>query len=91
MQIEESVMDPMAGRALASDRHEGPAAQVKQQMDHMSKKGQLFELKYDKLVVSVGCYSQTFNTPGVKEHAFFLKDVGDSRGIRKRVLECEQR
>ncbi|KAI9725080.1 MAG: hypothetical protein M1812_000356 [Candelaria pacifica] len=88
VQIEESVMDPMAGRALVEDRHEGPEGQIKQQMDHMSKKGKLFELKYDKLVVSVGCYSQTFNTPGVKEHAFFLKDVGDSRGIRKRVLEC---
>lgn len=34
-----------------------------------------FTIPYDKLVIAVGCYSQTFNTPGVKEHAFFLKDV----------------
>lgn len=32
-------------------------------------------------------YSQTFNTPGVKEHAHFLKDVKDARRIRSRILE----
>jgi NADH dehydrogenase len=53
------------------------------------KKGQVFDLKYDKLVVAVGCWSQTFGTPGVRENAFFLKDVGDARKIRKRILECK--
>lgn len=53
------------------------------------KQGRLFDLKYDKLVVAVGCYSQTFNTPGVRENAFFLKDVNDARNIRERVLQCE--
>ncbi len=53
------------------------------------KKGQLFTLHYDKLVIAVGCYSQTFNTPGVRENAFFLKDVVDARKIRKRILECK--
>lgn len=53
------------------------------------RKGKVFELNYDKLVVAVGCYSQTFNTAGVKENAFFLKDVVDARKIRKRILECE--
>ncbi|RPD52496.1 FAD/NAD(P)-binding domain-containing protein [Lentinus tigrinus ALCF2SS1-6] len=47
-----------------------------------------FELTYDKLVIAVGAYSQTFNVPGVKEHAHFLKDVGDARRIRTRILEC---
>lgn len=32
-------------------------------------------------------YSQTFSTPGVKEHAHFLKDVKDARRIRSRILE----
>lgn len=53
------------------------------------KKGKVFELGYDKLVIAVGCYSQTFKTPGVRENAFFLKDVGDARKIRKRILECK--
>jgi hypothetical protein len=52
------------------------------------KRGQVFHLNYDKLVIAVGCYSQTFGTPGVKENAFFLKDVVDARKIRKRILEC---
>lgn len=46
-----------------------------------------FPVHYDKLVISVGAYSQTFGTPGVKENAMFLKDVGDARNIRRRVLE----
>ncbi|KAG4431204.1 hypothetical protein IFR05_013311 [Cadophora sp. M221] len=54
----------------------------------VKKKGKVFELNYDKLVIAVGCYSQTFKTPGVRENAFFLKDVGDARKIRKRILEC---
>lgn len=53
-----------------------------------SRKGQIFDLHYDKLVIGVGAYSQTFKTPGVREHAHFLKDVGDARKIRKRLLEC---
>lgn len=51
-------------------------------------KGKRFDVEYDKLVVAVGCYSQTFNTPGVRENALFLKDVGDARRIRKRILDC---
>jgi NADH:ubiquinone reductase (non-electrogenic) len=34
-----------------------------------------FSLKYDKLIVGVGCESNTFNTPGVKENCFFLKQI----------------
>lgn len=50
--------------------------------------GTPFTLKYDKLVIAVGAYSQTFNVPGVKEYAHFLKDVRDARSIRTRILEC---
>ncbi|OCH92738.1 FAD/NAD-P-binding domain-containing protein [Obba rivulosa] len=49
---------------------------------------QKFRLSYDKLVIAVGAYNQTFNVPGVKEHAHFLKDIRDARAIRARVLEC---
>lgn len=50
--------------------------------------GEKFNVVYDKLIISVGCYSQTFGTPGVKENAFFLKDIGDARRIHKRILDC---
>jgi len=47
-----------------------------------------FTIHYDKLIIAVGAYSQTFNVPGVKEYAYFLKDVRDARAIRSRILEC---
>ncbi|KAF4121243.1 NADH dehydrogenase [Geosmithia morbida] len=47
-----------------------------------------YEVPYDKLVVAVGCSSQTFNIEGVREHASFLRDVGDARAIRLRVLQA---
>ncbi|KAJ3503014.1 hypothetical protein NMY22_g18395 [Coprinellus aureogranulatus] len=50
--------------------------------------GHPFNIRFDKLVIAVGAYSQTFNIPGVKEHAHFLKDVRDARRIRSRILEC---
>jgi NADH dehydrogenase FAD-containing subunit len=46
-----------------------------------------FPIHYDKLVIAVGAYSQTFGTKGVREHAWFLKDVRDAVAIRRRVLE----
>lgn len=52
------------------------------------KKGECFNVPYDKLVVAVGSYSQTFGIEGVKEHANFLRDVGDARKIRLRILQC---
>jgi NADH dehydrogenase FAD-containing subunit len=87
--IEEAVDDPTQGMALTTDRHAG---ETKEQREAEKKKevekGRMFDLTYDKLVVTVGCYSQTFETPGVREHAHFLKDVGDARRIRNRLLAC---
>ncbi|KAL6707851.1 hypothetical protein ACN47E_003751 [Coniothyrium glycines] len=87
--IEEAVDDPFVGLALTTDRHAGETREQRAiEKQKYAEKGKLFDLTYDKLVVTVGCYSQTFGTPGVKENAFFLKDVGDARKIRNRLLEC---
>lgn len=51
-------------------------------------KGPEFDVPYDKLVLAMGCYSQTFGIEGVKEHACFLRDIGDARIIRLKVLEA---
>ncbi|KAL1952504.1 hypothetical protein VTO42DRAFT_5177 [Malbranchea cinnamomea] len=50
--------------------------------------GQIFDVPYDKLVIAVGCVTRTFNVPGVRENAMFLKDVGDARRVKRRVREC---
>lgn len=45
-----------------------------------------YSIDYDKLVIGVGALSNTFNVPGVQEHAFFLKEIADARRIRERLL-----
>lgn len=52
----------------------------------LQAKREMFDVPYDKLVVAVGAYSQTFGIEGVRQHAHFLRDIGDARRIRLRVL-----
>ncbi|CAF3924855.1 unnamed protein product [Rotaria magnacalcarata] len=47
-----------------------------------------FDMKYDILVVSVGSENNTFNTPGLEEHAHFLKEVLDARHIRSAISDA---
>lgn len=77
IQVEEAIFDPTVTKAMVAGG-KGPTTRTK---------GQTFDLPYDKLVIAVGSYAQTFGTKGVNEHAMFLKDVGDGRKIRKRILE----
>jgi NADH:ubiquinone reductase (non-electrogenic) len=42
---------------------------------------------YDYLVIAVGAEPATFNIPGVKEHARFLKEVEDSTAIQRELLQ----
>lgn len=53
--------------------------------------GHLFEIGFDILVIAVGAISNTFNVPGVAEHALFLKELNDAREIRQRVISCFER
>ena len=88
--VEESVVDQRQGMVMTGDRRDDYETTGQVVIDKRDKRreGKRWEVSYDKLIVAVGCYSQTFGTPGVKENAFFMKDVGDARRIRKRVLEC---
>lgn len=89
LSVEENVEDELQGLALAGGRHDHQDSRqraIEKQVE--VKKGKLFDMTWDKLVIAVGCYSQTFNTKGVREHAYFLKDVGDARKIRNRMLQC---
>ncbi|CAF3476045.1 unnamed protein product [Rotaria sordida] len=47
-----------------------------------------FEMKYDILVVAIGSENNTFNTPGVEEHAHFLKELLDARRIRSAISDA---
>ncbi|GAB4831281.1 Internal alternative NAD(P)H-ubiquinone oxidoreductase A1, mitochondrial [Ancistrocladus abbreviatus] len=45
-----------------------------------------FKVAYDKLVIAAGAEPMTFNIKGVKEHAFFLREVNHAQDIRKKLL-----
>ncbi|EGD72402.1 hypothetical protein PTSG_00422 [Salpingoeca rosetta] len=47
-----------------------------------------FPIPYDFLVVGIGAVPNTFGVPGVKEHAFFLKEASDARDVRRRIHDC---
>lgn len=92
--VEPSVLDPDVGHALTGPRkpNEQQTTQgfVQPGLTMGGTGGErvpTFPVRYDKLFIAVGSYSQTFNTKGVRENALFLKDVGDARKIRRRVLE----
>ncbi|KIJ64782.1 hypothetical protein HYDPIDRAFT_187657 [Hydnomerulius pinastri MD-312] len=73
---------------LPSEHSSAPPVETSTTQTQFPGTGTAFTLRYDKLVIAVGAYSQTFNVPGVKEHAHFLKDVRDARAIRTRIIEC---
>lgn len=87
--VEQNVVDPEQSHAdVEAPYSNGSARDAQSETRAKKEEGKRWEVAYDKLVVSVGCYSQTFGTKGVKEHAFFMKDIGDARKVRKRILEC---
>lgn len=45
-------------------------------------------MKYDYLVYAVGAETQTFNIPGVREHACFMKELDDAEKMQRRFLDC---
>ncbi|KAK8092059.1 hypothetical protein PG997_002420 [Apiospora hydei] len=80
IRVEANVSDDMRSRMNQMvAKHKSPELPIKQ--------GPIFEVPYDKLVIACGSYSQTFGIEGVREHAYFLRDVGDARRIRLKVLQ----
>jgi len=46
------------------------------------------ETSYDVLVLAPGSDTQTFGTPGVVEHAFFMRELGDAIAVRNQIIDC---
>jgi NADH:ubiquinone reductase (non-electrogenic) len=55
---------------------------------HLARTRPQFDMKYDFLVVAIGSENNTFNTPGVEEHAHFLKELLDARRIRSAISDA---
>jgi NADH dehydrogenase FAD-containing subunit len=47
-----------------------------------------FNYAFDKLVIGTGAQNETYGIPGVKENAYFLKNLADARLIRSKMIEC---
>jgi NADH:ubiquinone reductase (non-electrogenic) len=47
-----------------------------------------FDIDYDILVIAVGELTNPFGIHGVKEYAYFLREVSDARKIRIKVIDC---
>ncbi|KZT39187.1 NADH dehydrogenase [Sistotremastrum suecicum HHB10207 ss-3] len=45
-------------------------------------------INYDYLVYAVGAETQTFGIPGVKEHACFMKELGDAEKFQGQLMDC---
>lgn len=46
------------------------------------------ETPYDYLVLAPGSHTNTFKTPGVEEHAFFMREVADAIQVRNHIIDC---
>ncbi|KAJ0110275.1 hypothetical protein J7T55_000708 [Diaporthe amygdali] len=50
-----------------------------------------FDLSYDYLILAPGCTNNTFGTPGVKEHAMFVRTARDAKAIQAQIRDCFER
>jgi NADH:ubiquinone reductase (non-electrogenic) len=46
-----------------------------------------FEVRYDRLILAPGCVTNTFNTPGALEHAYFVRNVADAKKVQYRLIQ----
>ena len=63
----------------------------KQKVMCVDANGRSFMIQYDHLIIGVGANNNTFNTEGVKEYAYFLKEAKHALLIRKNILEHFER
>lgn len=89
IRIEENGTDDLSGDTFLSPPQGGAGEGGKKDIvvgPSKKPRGPMTDVPYDKLVIAVGAYSQTFGIKGVREYAHFLRDIGDARRIRLRVL-----
>lgn len=46
-----------------------------------------FDVVYDRLILAPGCITNTFNTPGADENAFFVRNVSDAKKVQYRLRQ----
>ncbi|KAL9266282.1 External alternative NAD(P)H-ubiquinone oxidoreductase B3, mitochondrial-like protein [Drosera capensis] len=61
------------------------------QLTNVDNGNEEFSFDYDYLVVAMGARANTFNTPGMVENCYFLKEIEDAQMIRRTVIDCFER
>lgn len=85
IRVEENQADDLSSQTILPPPKDPKSKDVQVEPPQIPK-GPVMDVAYDKLVIAVGAYSQTFGIEGVRQHAHFLRDIGDARRIRLRVL-----
>ncbi|KAI7786564.1 external NADH-ubiquinone oxidoreductase 1 [Diaporthe eres] len=86
IRVEENQADDLSSQTILPPPKKDPKSNEIQVEPPQIPKGPVMDVGYDKLVIAVGAYSQTFGIEGVRQHAHFLRDIGDARRVRLRVL-----
>ncbi|KAJ0118460.1 external NADH-ubiquinone oxidoreductase 1 [Diaporthe amygdali] len=86
IRVEENQADDLSSQTILPPPKKNPESNEIQVEPPQIPKGPVMNVGYDKLVIAVGAYSQTFGIDGVRQHAHFLRDIGDARRVRLRVL-----
>ncbi|POS74789.1 external NADH-ubiquinone oxidoreductase 1, mitochondrial precursor [Diaporthe helianthi] len=84
--VEENQADDLSSQTILPPPKHPKTKDVQGVEPPQVPKGPVMDVAYDKLVVAVGAYSQTFGIEGVRQYAHFLRDIGDARRVRLRVL-----
>jgi len=82
------VIQPVRHLALKEGFHyiEASAEDIDTRSGHLVTGGG--RIKYDFLVIATGSVSNDFDTPGVREYAFYLKELSDGEVVRNNLLHC---
>src|SRR6266480_2576241 len=57
------------------------------QVEYEAEDGQLVRMRYDHLVIACGNVANLNVVPGMADHAFPLKTVGDAAALRSQIME----
>eukprot|EP01112_Ceratiomyxa_fruticulosa_P023714 TRINITY_DN9197_c0_g1_i1.p1 TRINITY_DN9197_c0_g1~~TRINITY_DN9197_c0_g1_i1.p1 ORF type:complete len:483 (+),score=85.11 TRINITY_DN9197_c0_g1_i1:207-1655(+) len=86
-----SIIEPIRTSKLKVEYVQAECTNINPESKTISCKSALhqnpFSMSYDGLVVAVGAEPNTFGIPGVKEHAYFLKELNHARLIRQRIIQ----
>ena len=76
---------------IENNFYEGSAIEINQEKNEIKcineDTKQPFSVQFDYLILAMGSENNTFNTEGVVDHCYFIKNINDARSIRSSILQ----